>query len=62
MQRQSTASFAQLITFVLKPRLQILPIARCAKILCEECPQGREEQLIRPVGRLRISAATFDFI
>ena len=62
MQGQATACLAQGVAFGVQARLEFFPGSRLAEICREECPQGREEPLIRPIGRLRIPCTSFDFI
>ena len=57
MQGQPTASFAQGVSLFLQTGGQVLPAPGLGKVSCEEHPQGSEKLLIRPIERLRRSAA-----
>jgi hypothetical protein len=53
LQDKPTTGLGKAKALGMQPRLQIIPTAGIGKVIREKCPQGRNEPLIRPDGRLR---------
>ncbi|MCX7286889.1 MAG: hypothetical protein NTW20_04850 [Rhodobacterales bacterium] len=54
---QAATRFGKSVALGKQAFLQILPVARIGEVVSEERPQGSDEPLIRPDGRLRFGAA-----